>query len=263
MYVSVIFTIALALFTFSRWQRATLAAAESNIAETPHRFCYTSTSGRRFSVAVGYCLLVLIVVGGLAYGLAQLAWGFVPASWDLHSGWRAVLIAAMVLLVGAAFQLPGLRRVVDELRQIILRHLFFPVLPTVTEEALIEQLIGQEPAPEVATDRHRVSPPELSATCRYRAEKLTAIHAKLAAMLGVKKHPLLSVWYADEWELIDNLYQSLMHQVRTCRDPALLDQLELCEYYCWHLTVRYVFSTCFTHHQRAAKFAKLGLSVRL
>lgn len=262
MLISVVLAMALAVITFFRWQRATLAAAETNIAHTPHRFCYTSTSGRRFSVAVGYCLLVLIVVGGLAYGLAEFLWRSVLADWEIDSGWRAVMIAIMVVLVGAAFQLPGLCKLVDELRQTILRHLFFPVLPTAREEAVIEQLCGEAPTAQ-AMDHGELSPRELIVACRYHAEKLTAIHAKLAAMLDGKRHTLRSLWYGDEWELIDNLYQALMHQVRTCRDPALLDQLELCEYYCWHLIVRYVFSTSLTRRQRAAKFAKLGINVRL
>lgn len=271
--ISFVLALGFALITFFHWERASLAAAESNISNTPQRYCHTSTTSRRLLVGTGFCVLVLFVIGLPAYLLVKVFWALPGAKALLDSVvWQWLIAAIAVALVAFAFRLPWLREARRQVRQIVLRHQFFPVLPTHYEQAIIQQLMvdakRRRDNANTKGDSENIDREnrELNELCRSEMRRLENLYQRLGETLNGEGRLLKIIWLSPEWDLASSIYEALVEQRQQYPNhysPALLQQIHLCEYYCLHLVARYIFATSFSREQSLSQFSKFGFQVRL
>jgi hypothetical protein len=139
----------------------------------------------------------------------------------------------------------------------VIRHLFFPILPSTGEELAINQLLKVTPVlneDESSLNDIALSP-DSEAHQQFRS--MVYFHNKLTDLLSGKGQPIKAIIYGEELALINSLYQHVLVQLQDNPSdipPNLLNTIQLCQYYCCHLMERYLFSTSFTAEQRHHRF---------
>jgi hypothetical protein len=255
MVVSIALTLFLALLTFTHWKNTTLASMVAPIIDTPYRYCYVSTWSRYIGVALSYCFVFFTIVWGSAYLLTNMLSALFGIGEISRSSWQSNTLPVLVLGIYGLCWLPGIRNFTLGLHKTVIRHLFFPILPSTGEEYAINQLLRATEA----MDESGMSdlPINADSDIQRQLHSMMFVHDKLAGLLSGKGQPVKAMVYGEEWSLINSLYRSVFTQMQEKPDefsPDLLNTVRLCQYYCCHLMVRYLFSTSLTAEQRHQRF---------
>ena len=266
MAISILLTGTLALLTFTGWKRIILPSMIASLVDTPYRYCYTSTLWRYAGGASAYCFIFFTLVWGSAFLLSNiLGVLFTPAGLS-NTNWQAVSLPMLVLGIYGLCSLPVLRRLTLYLHSTVMRHLFFPIIPSSVEDVAISQLLRDtEVSPSDDSEELRelrVPDTEVEREeIQRQIHSMVVLYEKLAKLFNEDPNKPIKMWlYGEEWSLIHHLYQSVLNQLQqhpTTLTPELLNTLQLCQYYCCHLLVRYWFSTAFTDDQRQSRYSEI------
>jgi hypothetical protein len=266
MTIAILLIILLSLLIFRHWEMASRLAS---VVDGPNRFFYVSTATRRLMVVAGFCLLALVVVGGVAAAIHNTLWQKTLDEYRKHSWVNTVLLGAVTSGTFLLFALPPLRPLVRRLRYFLLRHLFFPTLPSCREEGIIRQLMAGKGF-EYDLDSESGSAAAMGGLgdqtddLQAHFDELTRLHEKLQKTVGNTLGGKLL--FGKEWEMADSIFQSVCRQMALPvqrRNVNLHDKIHCCLYYSYRLMADYVFVTGFTRWQQLCKFRWFGYRVSL
>ena len=265
MTISLLLTIALALYTFNHWQEVVLPSVLATVSNTPFQYCYTSTLCRYLLVGAAYCFVFFILIWGSAYLLSNVLASMLPEPTLTRTNWRAISLPLLVLVIYALCWLPGLRQTILGLHRSVMRHLFFPIIPSTQEDFAIHELLKatEELAEKTDATLSKYTDAETQAVER-QIHSLVVIHARLHELFSSPQSQLKALLYTEEWSFIDSLYEAIQQQLRQHPHqfkPELCNIVQLCQYYCCHLLVRYWFNNNLTDDQRREQVTHLALEL--
>ena len=267
MVVGSLLTIVLAVITFQRRKETSLSSLLATIADTPYRYCYASTLSRFFSVGVVYCLIFFTFIWGSAYLLSHILWVVFKPSTLSPENWRTASLPILVFAVYGMCWLPGLSAVTLDFHRAIMRHLFFPILPSTKEEHAIRHLLKvTEDIPDDETsclDLSQSNWQNMPTDIQRQVHSMLKLYNKLALLLNDPNNQLRSVMFGDEWALINGLYQAISTEFNKQNrelPPEVLNTIQLCQYYCCHLLVRYWFTSTLNDRERRENLEQFAVN---
>ncbi len=191
-----------------------------------------------YLLIAAYCLCVVTVLGFSALTFLSLLLLLDDEYITVQPLWLPSLLAAGFLL------LPSSRAILQHLRQVFERMLYFPLLPNAEESSLILQLMAtplrHEPTRAAPTRRlQRLS----QSIQRWQRKPLKGLNHYFAQ---------------QEWQLIQQLTNTLKNDAGGDGPAAQQDNAAIALYYCYRFIARYV-STAETE-QRKKWLLQLGFS---
>ncbi|GAB1262852.1 hypothetical protein [Aurantivibrio plasticivorans] len=253
------------------WRTAPPVVSEEETQKESFRYYYTTTPVRRFVVMNGSCLLFAILFWVITYSVADVIWRKVFLRFFSDDGAIHIFLVMLIAIaVISLMRLPKFKQLTYDVCCFFQRLQYFPMLPSIREESLIEQLssLPMGVVPKEIEERLLVNPIEVDS--HYETEmvnefrRLEVIYKELEQLAATHKGIVKRFYFGSDWELIQNKFngiQRLMHSDNIAVSKSLGRKIHGCLYLCYSLLTRVIIETSDSPEESKALFKQYGFDV--
>lgn len=269
MLIGILLLIIFLVWACAIWRSAPPLITESELASEVFRYRHATTPWRRWSIALGSCLLFAALFSFVTYSVAYLVWSSFLFNWIDANGlikllWFLAVTAAVVALSGV----PKIRQFLVDACQFFQRYQFFPPLPSRKEGDLMRQLerlpAGTLPGEVESVLAAGATSGHHNEEIYYTYRRLQHVHAELEKIASGHRGVVKILYFGGEWELVDSQYQAVRKQMYSHGgevDSILIGKMCTCLYYACCLLSRYVMETSTSSEEMRRKFRSMGFDL--